>query len=232
METVAVIPARGGSKRIPRKNIRLFCGKPMISYSILAAQESGLFDRIFVSSEDEEIISISKEWGSEIIQRPKELSDDFTPTIPVIRHAIDWMENKNISPTAVCCIYATSPLVRPSDIIDGYQALMNGNWDYVFSATEFVYPMQRSFRIKEDGSVEMFFPEKFEKRTQDLEAAYHDADKFYWGRKRAWMESDVMFNERSTAIKIPNYRVQVIDTEEDWIRAEMILRMTQADKEE
>ena len=132
---VAVIPARGGSKRIPRKNVRMFAGKPMIAHSILAAQQSELFDHIFDSTEDEKIADVSKTFGAEIIQRPVELADDYTATIPVIRHAIEWMSETNIKSDAVCCICGCAPLVLPEDIINGFNYLINGKWEFFCSET-------------------------------------------------------------------------------------------------
>jgi N-acylneuraminate cytidylyltransferase len=193
----------------------------MITYSIIAAQNSNLFDKIYVSSEDSVVIEISRKYGAEIIKRPKKLSDDFTPTIPVIRHAIEWMTENDIYPDAVCCIYACSPLVLPDDIIAGYNTLIEDNWEFVISATDFAYPIQRAFKIKDNGSLAMLNPENYNKRTQDLEPVFHDADKFYWGRTKAWMENSLIFSEKSTAVRIPQFRVQVIDTEQDWIKAEI-----------
>ena len=143
---IAVIPARGGSKRIPRKNIRVFAGKPMIAHSILAAQKSEMFDHIYVSTEDEEIINISMKYGAEIIHRPENLSEDYTPTIPVIKHAIEWMSGNNLFPYAVCCIYATAPFLKVEDLIRGYEIFKKNKWNFVFSATKFSYPIQRAFK--------------------------------------------------------------------------------------
>lgn len=226
---VAVIPARGGSKRIPRKNVRNFAGKPMISHSILAAKESEIFDHIYVSTEDEEIAQVAEKFGAEIITRPKELSDDHTPTIPVIRHSIDWINKKEVMVDALCCIYGCSPLVLPRDIIEGYKHLKEGNWEFVCSATEFEYPIQRGFEIHEDDSIEMLDEEKYPYRTQDLKPIFHDADKFYWGETRTWIEKSLIFSPRSAAVKIPRFRVQVIDNELDWNRAENIFYMLKKD---
>ena len=223
-EAVAVIPARGGSKRIPRKNIRLFCGKPIVAYSIEAAHQCDLFSAIYVSTEDEEIARISETFGAVVIERPIALADDFTPTIPVIRHAISSLEKKVEYLDAICCIYPTSPFLQASELRSGYEILFHGKWRFVFSATEYAYPIQRAFRIAEDGSVSMFSPEQYYSRTQDLEKSYHDADKFYWGKLSSWKENDRIFDENSAAVLVPSIGAHVIDNEEDWVRAEFMYR--------
>ena len=155
---VAVIPARGGSKRIPRKNIRDFCGKPMIAWPIEVIKQSKLFDHILVSTDDEEIAKVSKSCGAEVsFMRPAELSDDFTGTIEVIAHAVSWMHEQDWKPEAVCCIYATSVFLTKDDLLKGFDALNTGKWQYSFSATDFEYPIFRSFKERTNGGVEMFF---------------------------------------------------------------------------
>jgi N-acylneuraminate cytidylyltransferase len=220
---VAVIPARGGSKRIPRKNIKQFFGKPMIAWSIEAAKKSEIFDRIIVSTDDNEIASIAKEWGAEVpFLRPGELSEDHTATIPVIAHAVDWLLNQGEELEAVCCIYATAPFVDENDIVQGYTELTSGNWAYTFSATDFSAPIFRSFKMTEAGGVEMFYPEHFDTRSQDLPEAFHDAGQFYWGRTESWLQDKIFFSNESKPILIPRWRVQDIDTPSDWQRAEKI----------
>lgn len=220
---IAVIPARGGSKRIPRKNIKPFRGKPMIAWSIEAACESGLFERILVSTDDAEIAEVARQHGAETpFVRPAELSDDHTGTTEVIAHATRWAQGQGWPLTAVCCIYATAPFLRAEDLRHGLQALERGHWAYAFTATDFPAPIFRSFRRNEHGGVEMFFPEHFKTRSQDLPAALHDAAQFYWGRPEAWTEGKRIFDGHSYAILIPRWRVQDIDSEDDWTRAEMI----------
>lgn len=219
----AIIPARGGSKRIPRKNIRDFCGKPMIAWSILAAQGSNCFDRIVVSTEDDEIADIARNWGAEVpFMRPRELSDDFTGTVPVIRHAIQQMNLTGEATDFACCIYATAPFVSANDIREGYEKLVAEEADYAFSVTKYAFPIQRALRIVETGCVEMFQPDQFNTRSQDLEEAFHDAAQFYWGRANAWLDSKMIFSGRSLGIFLPRHRVQDIDTPEDWERAELM----------
>lgn len=222
---VAIIPARGGSKRIPRKNIRPFCGKPMISWSIAAALTSECFDRVIVSTDDDEIAVTARQYGAETpFARPEELSGDHTPTIPVISHAIEWLRAHDKAPEFVCCIYATAPFLHPDDLRAGAALLDEKNLDYVFSATRFSFPIQRALRMAQDGRVSMFHPEHFNTRSQDLEEAFHDAGQFYWGRAASWTKGLPIFSAHSAIIQLPSWRVQDIDTEDDWIRAEKLFR--------
>lgn len=224
---IAIIPARGGSKRIPKKNIKEFCGKPMIAYSIEAAKASGCFDRIIVSTDDQTIADVAKFYGAEVpFFRPAELSDDFTGTTAVIRHAIEIIEKQTSqSITHACCIYATAPFIRSSDIIDGFDKLTN-NIDclYAFSVTSYPFPIQRAVKINQYHRTEMFEPEAFNMRSQDLEEAYHDAGQFYWGKRDAWLEEKRIFASYSVPIVLPRYRVQDIDTTEDWQCAELMFK--------
>ncbi len=222
---IAIIPARGGSKRIPRKNIKPFCGKPMIAWPIAAAQDSGCFDRIIVSTDDNEIAQIALAHGAEVpFERPHELSDDHTGTIPVIAHAIRWMSN-NIAPIDyACCIYATAPFVRSADLRRGFDALASSGADYAFAATSYAFPIQRAIRITADQRVEMFSPEHFHTRSQDLEEAWHDAGQFYWGIANSWLIGKPIFSHDATVVTLPRHRVQDIDTQEDWERAEWMFK--------
>ncbi|MDD3342356.1 MAG: pseudaminic acid cytidylyltransferase [Sulfurospirillaceae bacterium] len=222
---LAVIPARGGSKRIPRKNIKAFCGKPMIAYSIEAALQSGCFDKIVVSTDDEEIATLAQSLGADIpFMRPKELSDDHTATIPVIAHAITASVHDLSEVEAVCCLYATAPFVQPNYIQEAYKKLLASQSEYCFSATSFPFPIQRAIKLREDGAVEMFYPEHFGTRSQDLEEAYHDAGQFYWGRPQAWLEGKMIFAPHSSVVLLPRHLVQDIDTPEDWTRAEFMYK--------
>ena len=222
---LCVIPARGGSKRIPRKNIKEFCGKPMIAYSIEAAKESGLFDKIVVSTDDEAIANLARSLGADVpFMRPRELSDDHTATIPVIAHAIRASVEDTITIEAVCCIYATAPFVQANYIQEAYEKMLTCKASYAFSATSFPFPIQRAIRLSKDDRVEMFSPENFAVRSQDLEEAYHDAGQFYWGTPEAWLEEKIIFAPHSTAILLPRHLVQDIDTPEDWMRAEFMFK--------
>lgn len=226
---LAVIPARGGSKRIPRKNIKPFCGKPMIAWSIEAAQQSGCFDQIIVSTDDVEIAEVARQFGAAVpFMRPAELSDDHTGTIPVIRHAVEWFNAQGRAVEQVCCLYATAPFVRVEDIQRGLKILDETGSDYAFSVTSYPFPIQRAIRITEQGRVEMFNSEHFNTRSQDLEEAYHDAGQFYWGRASAWLQGNMIFSPDSAPVLLPRHRVQDIDTPEDWLRAEWMFKAMQA----
>ncbi len=220
---LAVIPARGGSKRIPRKNIKPFAGKPMIGWSIEAARASGLFDRILVTTDDDEIARVAVDFGAEApFRRPADLADDYTPTIPVIAHAVGWQMVQGESPAQVCCIYATAPFIRAADIRQGLHLLQQAACDYAFSVTSYAFPIQRALRVTPDQRVAMFNPEHFLTRSQDLEPAYHDAAQFYWGNTAAWLAMRPLFGENSVPVVLPRSRVQDIDTPEDWERAELM----------
>lgn len=223
---LAIIPARGGSKRIPRKNIKPFCGKPMIAWSIEVARESGCFDRIIVSTDDAEIAQVAQAYGAETpFMRPPELSDDHTGTIPVIAHAIDWI-NLNAGPVDyACCLYATAPFIQAVDVRRGFDILQKSGADYAFTVTTYPSPIQRAFRITSDERVEMFNPEQFNIRSQDLEEAFHDAGQFYWGRAAAWLVGKPLFSRDAAPVRLPRHRVQDIDTDEDWERAALMFKI-------
>ena len=228
---VAIIPARGGSKRIPRKNIRKFSGKPIIAYSIEKALLSDLFGKVIVSTDDDEINSIAKQFGAECpFKRPAQLSNDYAGTTEVIAHAIKWMENQGWTLNGVCCIYPTAPLLDVELLKISYDIFIKGKWDYVFSAAEYVYPVERSFKVLDNNVLKMLIPENFNRRSQDLTSTFHDAGQFYWGTPVAWVEERPIFSERSTIIKLPTYRVADIDTEEDWKRAELLYKILRQEK--
>ena len=222
---LAVLPARGGSKRIPRKNVRLFCGKPMIAWPIAAARECGQFDRIIVSTEDPEIAAVAREHGAETpFLRPAGLADDHTGTTEVLAHATGWALGQDWPVAAVCCVYPAAPMIAPTDIAEGLRKLESGDWDFVFTATDYAAPIFRAFRQTEGGGLEMFYPEHFWTRSQDLPRALHDAGQFYWGRPQAWLAGEALFGPRSAPLIIPRWRVQDIDTPDDWRRAEAMFR--------
>jgi pseudaminic acid cytidylyltransferase len=220
---LALIPARGGSKRIPRKNIRLFRGRPMIAWSIDAARAAGCFDRIIVSTDDEEIAALASNHGAEVpFLRPAHLADDQATTQAVVLHAVQWCEQQGLEPQAVCCLYATAPFVRPADLVEAGQLLeQSPASSFVFTATSFPFPIQRAIRIDAAGRSAMAYPEHFNTRSQDLEEAFHDAGQFYWARPEAWATSLNLFDDGRPLI-LPRWRVQDIDTEEDWTRAELL----------
>jgi pseudaminic acid cytidylyltransferase len=225
MRSLCVIPARGGSKRIPGKNIRDFCGKPIIAWSIEAARKAACFERIIVSTDDEDVAQVATEWGADVpFVRPSELADDITGTSPVVAHAVETLEQNDGPYDAACCIYATAPFIRLQDIATGLQRIESG-WAFAFPVTDFSAPIFRSFRVLPDGGVEMNFPDHFSIRSQDFETAYHDAGQFYWGTTTAWKTEKVLFGPHSAAIPIPRRYVQDIDTEEDWIIAERMFQI-------
>lgn len=230
---IAVIPARGGSKRIPRKNIRQFCGKPMIAWSIETALASRCFSTVLVSTDDPEIADCARRYGAEVpFVRPPELSDDHTGTIPVIAHAVGWFQQHRTACDAVCCLYATAPFVRSQDLREGLRMLRSAACQYAFSVTSYGFPVQRAVRLTEDQRVEMLHPELFAVRSQDLEEIYHDAGQFYWGLPQAWLSGIPIFSPQALAVPIPRHRVQDIDTPDDWRRAELMFRALVQDEGE
>ena len=220
---IAIIPARGGSKRIPRKNIKPFHGKPMIAYSIEAAVVSGCFDKVIVSTDDAEIAEVAKKYGAEVpFLRPVDISDDYATTMDVMEHAIRWCKNEGWNVETVCCLYATAPFVLPEDLQKGYELLRDTSVQFAFSATSFPFPIQRAIKLDEQGSVSMFSPENEQVRSQDLEEGYHDAGQFYWGQTSAFLNKLSIFSPHSKAVLLPRCRVQDIDTPEDWELAEKL----------
>jgi N-acylneuraminate cytidylyltransferase len=223
---LAVIPARGASKRIPRKNIRPFRGRPIIAWSIDAASRSGLFDRVWVSTDDAEIASVARDLGAETpFMRPAELANDHAGTIEVVAHAARWALEQGWSVSAVCCIYPTAPFIQLNDLARGQEAIDSGKWSYAFPVTDFGAPIFRAFRALPEGGIEMFFPEYFTTRSQDLPVALHDAGQFYWGGTDAWLRGDRFFERHSFPIMLPRWRVHDIDTPDDWSRAEIFHRV-------
>jgi pseudaminic acid cytidylyltransferase len=223
---LAIIPARGGSKRIPRKNIKPFAGKPMIAWSIEAALVSGCFDRVIVSTDDEEIAEVARAHGAEVpFMRPPELSDDHTGTIPVVAHAVGWI-GQHVGPLEfACCLYATAPFVQAQDLRQGLEVLQRSGAQYAFSVTSYAFPIQRAIRIRADERVEMLNPEHFNTRSQDLEEVFHDAGQFYWGLSNAWLNHLKIFGHDSVPVRLPRERVQDIDNVEDWTVAELKFRL-------
>lgn len=227
---LAVIPARGGSKRIPRKNIKMFHDQPMIAWSIQAAIDSGCFDEIWVSTDDEEIAAVAQAYGAKVpFLRPAHLSDDFATTADVMSHAVEEFGKLNHAlPDYICCLYATAPFVIKTDLVHGLEKIKNNNTlHYVFSATTYPFPIQRAIKLNEQGTVEMFSPQCFNVRSQDLEESWHDAGQFYWGTAEAWLNKAMIFASQSSVVELPRFRVQDIDTQEDWDRAEWLFKAIQ-----
>lgn len=220
---LAVIPARGGSKRIPRKNVRPFAGKPMITYAIVAAQDSGVFSRIVVSTDDAEIADIALSAGAEVpFMRPTELAQDHTGTVPVIAHALDALSCAD--DLAVCCIYPGVPLLDPADLARSLRLLQAGGCSHVFPVLAFNSPVQRALRRDSQGVVQAMYPDFAQTRTQDLEPSFHDAGQFYWGWASDWLAgSSPLVGGRS--IVLPAWRAVDIDTPDDWLRAEALYQI-------
>lgn len=220
---VLMIPARGGSKRIPRKNVRLFRGKPMIAWSIEAALASGTADRVIVSTDDEEIAGVARAYGAQIpFMRPASLADDHATTLDVIAHALDMLRADGVTPEYFGCLYATAPFVQAADLRAALDRLAASHFDYCFSATTFDYPVQRALRRTAAGGIDMLYPQYRDTRSQDLEEALHDAGQFYWGRARAFCARQPILSPAATPFLLPRWRVCDFDTPDDWTRAELM----------
>jgi len=231
---LAVIPARGGSKRIPRKNIKLFNGKPMIAWSIDAALQSGVFDQVLVSTDDDEIADVARQFGAQVpFRRPATLADDQTGTSAVVRHAIDWVTRhqwhaEQGRPDIVACIYATAPLLTAELLAEAMTlGAQQPELDYIFSGCRFSFPIQRALYRDHRGAVTPVQPDAIAKRSQDLVETYHDAGQFYLGRAQSWSEGRPVFSASSYLFELPQHRVQDIDTMDDWRRAELLHQLLQ-----
>lgn len=222
MNAIAIIPARGGSQRIPRKNLTLFNGEPMIVWSIRTALASGCFAQVIVSTDDTEIAEVARAHGAQVpFIRPAELADAFTGTAAVIKHAVGALLDQGLSFDYACCIYATAPLLQARYLQQGLQMLQAApEKSYAFSVCDFGFPVQRALLINDKGALQAMHPEYRNTRSQDLPVAYQDAGQFYWGRSEAWLRDDVLFSPSSLPVILPRYLVQDIDTEQDWRRAE------------
>ncbi|APD95386.1 pseudaminic acid cytidylyltransferase [Alteromonas mediterranea] len=220
---LCIIPARGGSKRIPKKNIRTFHGKPLISYSISSALNAGCFDEVIVSTDDAEIRDVAIKAGAAVpFMREAGLADDYTTTSSVIKDAILKLAEIGIYGDDVCCLYPTAPFVTPDSINGSYAELNSYDVNYCFSATSFPFPIQRAFSLDSNGNSKMFYPEHKDTRSQDLPEAFHDAGQFYWGKRSSWLEDAPIFGASSRPFILPRHLVQDIDTEEDWKKAELM----------
>ena len=223
---IAIIPARGGSKRIPDKNIKHFAGKPIIAYSIEAAQQSGVFDKIIVSTDSEKIANTALQYGADIpFIRPLEIADDHTPTAPVILHALDQLKKQGIISQYTCCIYATAPFCQPQYIQEGFKLISQKKASSAFSVTTFAFPILRSLKINNGGNLEMNWPEYELTRSNDLPEAYHDAGQFYWLNTDIFLKTEKLYNKDALPVILPRYLVQDIDTKEDWKTAEYMYQV-------
>jgi len=222
---IAIIPARGGSKRIPGKNWRMFCGKPMITWAIDCALNSQMFDKVIVSTDDEHIAQVACDAGAETpFVRPALLADDFTPTVPVIAHAVEACEAIGWSIEYACCIYPCVPFLQTSDLVEAFSLLKESNAHFAYPVTEYAHPIQRAMRRLSTGQMQLFQPEHELTRTQDLEKSYHDAGQFYWGTASAW-KSQLKMHTAGVGMAVPNWRVVDIDNLDDWKRAELLYEL-------
>lgn len=217
MKPIAVIPARGGSKRIPRKNIQLVDGIPMIARAITTAKESGIFSCVLVSTDDEEISQISKKFGASVPKlRSKELSDDFANTYDVVADALSKSWLGEGVPDHVCCIYPSSIFLKVTHLEEAYQMILDSGCSYVFPIQEYSPPIQRGLYLEENGSIAMIDPKNTLVRTQDLRPSYHDTGQFYWGKREAWERKDSIFGDHSRGLICKPYEFIDIDTPEDF----------------
>jgi len=222
---IAVIPARGGSKRIPRKNIKLFAGKPMLAWAIESAHCSKMFEHVIVSTDDPEIAEVARAHGAQTpFVRPAALADDCTPTVPVIAHAVQFCRLAGWDVEHACCIYPASPFVQADDIEAAYKILRHQQANFVYPVTEYPHPIQRAMRRSPQGQMEFLDPASELTRTQDLEKTFHDAGQFYWGHASAWLAGEPM-HTAGLGMPIPNWRVVDIDSEDDWRRAELLFKV-------
>ena len=221
-KNIAIIPARGGSKRIPLKNIKNFFGKPIIAYSIEAAIKSNLFDEVMVSTDDKEIAKIAKEYGAKVpFFRSKETANDYAGLTDVIIEVINEYKKQSIEFNNVCCILATAPFLTENDIKNSYKKLESSKFDAVFPVVKYAFPIQRAMQFDDNNKIKMIWPENMTKRSQDLKASFHDAGLFYWAKTNIVLEKKSLWTDNTTAIEISEQIAQDIDTPEDWQIAEL-----------
>ena len=226
MKSLAIIPARGGSKRVPRKNIKQFSGIPIIAWSIKAAISSRCFDKIIVSTDDKEIADIAKSYGAKIpFIRPEDLADDYAKTGDVISHAIRYEESEGNDYDYACCIYPTAPFLKEESIQIGFEMIQKGLHNYVFSATSYTFPVQRGFSFDSNSGLQMLFPNHENTRSQDLSEIFHDAGQFYWAQSKTWIDDLPIFDKSSFPLILPRDEVIDIDTEEDFKEAELKFKL-------
>lgn len=218
MKNLCIIPARGGSKRIPRKNVKPFLGKPILAYSIETALQSGLFDEIMVSTDDAEIADVAKQFGASVpFMRSAEIASDFATTADVLKEVIAKYKELGLEFDNFCCFYATAPLVQSNDIISAFERLQSSNFTYVYPVVQFSYPIWRCLDLAEDGSMKRHWPEYENSRSQDLPKEYHDTGTFYWYKTKEWLAGNIIVG----GIIVDETSIQDIDTETDWKLAEI-----------
>ena len=221
MSNICIIPARGGSKRIPRKNIKEFLGKPIITYSIQAALDCGLFDEVMVSTDDTEIADIAKKYGANVpFMRSAKNSDDFATTFDVIKEVINYYKDQSIEFDNLCCLYSCAPFVNPKVLLRAYNQLTKKKFDTVFPIIPFSFPIQRALRVNQ-GKVSMILEDNLNIRSQDLEKSFHDSGQFYWCNTKQLLISKKLITSNSGGIEISELDAQDIDTNRDWNLAEL-----------
>lgn len=222
MRNLAIIPARGGSKRIPRKNIKDFLGKPILAYSIEAALKSGLFDEIMVSTDDSEIAAVARRFGARVpFMRSDKTASDFATTADVLNEVVDTYQKMGQHFDNFCCIYATAPLIKSEDIVSAYMRLLDSDFTCVYPVVQFSYPIWRCLDLAEDGTMKRHWPEFENSRSQDLPKEYHDTGTFYWYKMKQWLSGEVSCG----GIEVDETTIQDIDTITDWKIAEMKYRI-------
>ena len=230
MTATAIIPARGGSKRIPRKNIRQFHGRPMIAWTIDTAINSGLFSNVIVSTDDAEIAAIAQEHGAQVpFLRPADFSNDYATTQDVMRHAVTWLAKNQIESDFVCCLYATAPFLQAEDVVKGLRALQESTAEYAYAVTEFDYSPHRALIKNQNGQVSLEKPELAAVRSQGVPSLVHDAGQFYWAKTETWLTQREILSSAGIGIEIPRSQAQDIDNEEDWKLAEALFILNQQD---
>lgn len=221
MKSLCIIPARGGSKRIPRKNIKPFMGKPIIAYSIEAALDSGVFDEVMVSTDDKEIAEVARQYGATVpFLRSAETSNDYATTVDVLLEVVNKYKEQGKHFDTICCLYSTAPFVT-SERLKEASSHISDTIDACFTIVQYSYPVQRSLRINEDNCVEMKFPEHLKSRTQDLEKVFHDAGQFYFVKTEALIQEKTVWCKRTAPLILSELEVQDLDTLTDWQLAEM-----------
>jgi len=229
-KNLCIIPARGGSKRIPRKNIKSFMGKPIIAYSIEAALNSGLFEEVMVSTDDVEIAKIGRKYGAVVpFMRSENTADDFATTVNVLLEVLEDYRKLGKKFENICCIYPTAPFVTEVKLAEAFKKLSTENLNAVFPVIPFSYPIQRALKIK-NNKLKFFYPEFENSRSQDLEKAYHDAGQFYFLQSRSFLEHKTIFSENTGAICIDELEAQDIDNKTDWKIAEIKYELLQNSK--
>lgn len=220
--TLAIITARGGSKRIPRKNIRPFRGRPMLAWAVEAALSADIFDTVMVSTDDQEIAELAISFGAQVpFMRSSENADDFSTTSDVLSEVLARYSALGTHFDHSCCIYPTAPFIQSTDLIDGYQMMLSGEFDVVMPVAEFSYPIWRSLNRDDNKRVALNFPENLNKRSQDLPPSYHDAGQWYWFRTQEFLNSGTLLGENTGSVVLRAMQVQDIDTDEDWALAEV-----------